>query len=503
MPAPKNKYDEEHKRNLVRYEARIDSIYKTAVNEMAIIGQSVGEISDDKPFRFEHYPRTHKRVQRLLSDLRKSVEMVVVNGIKAEWKLSTNKNDELARRAIGERIGRLSPEQINRYFNNHEEAREAFLIRKDGGLDLSQKVWNYTEQFKQEMELALDIGLGDGRSADALSRDLRQYLKHPDKLFRRVRDKHGQLHLSKAAKAYHPGRGVYRSSYKNARRLAATETNIAYRTADHLRWQDMDFVLGIEINLSNNHTLNGVPFTDICDDLKGKYPKDFKFVGWHPLCRCFATSVLKTEAEMDADFDRILQGEEPSDSGENEVKDTPQGYKDWIKNNEERIKRAEERGKLPYFLRDNAKYYKPKPTALKTSYKESKSVYAEQIKKIRKEAKPLTEKTFNHPLIEKEITISNKAIKEWINQPHKHYVEKNNAILNIAKIIKEADYVGTLPDKHQPQAIVHLLETYSIMGEASWLIIREYPSSEAISLHSITDSEKMKTLIINKDKPPK
>lgn len=494
MPAPKNKYDEEHKRNIVRYEARIDSIYKTAVNEMAIIGHSVGEISDDKPFRFEHYPRTHKRVQRLLSDLRKSVEMVVVNGIKSEWELSTNKNDELARRAIGERIGRLSPEQINRYFNNHEEAREAFLIRKDGGLDLSQKVWNYTEQFKQEMELALDIGLGDGRSADALSRDLRQYLKHPDKLFRRVRDKHGQLHLSKAAKAYHPGRGVYRSSYKNARRLAATETNMAYRTADHLRWQDMDFVLGIEINLSNNHTLNGVPFTDICDDLKGKYPKDFKFVGWHPLCRCFATPALKTEAEMDADFDRILQGEEPNDSGANEVKDTPRGYKDWLKNNEERIKRAEERGKLPYFLRDNEKYYKTKPTALKIAENTFKT------KEVRIRAKALTEKTYITPQLNKEIKISNKAIKEWTNQPHIHFVEKNKSLLKIEEILKNAQYIGFLPDKHQDGVLAHVLETHSINNEASWIILREFPKAKELHLHSITDSEKLKRLINNKNK---
>ena len=59
-----------------------------------------------------------------------------------------------------------------------------------------------------------------------LSRDVRRYLRNPDKLFRRVRDKHGNLRLSKAAKAYHPGRGVYRSSYRNALRLTATENNM-------------------------------------------------------------------------------------------------------------------------------------------------------------------------------------------------------------------------------------------------------------------------------------
>lgn len=76
-----------------------------------------------------------------------------------------------------------------------------------------------------------------GKSANYLISDVRKYLKNPDALFRRVRDKHGNLRLSKAAKAYHPVRGVYRSAYKNALRLTATETNMAYRTADHLRWQ--------------------------------------------------------------------------------------------------------------------------------------------------------------------------------------------------------------------------------------------------------------------------
>ena len=181
--------------------------------------------------------------------------------------------------------------------------------------------------------------------------DIRQYLKRPDMLFRRVKDERGNLQLSKRAAAYHPGRGVYRSSYKNARRLAATETNIAYRTADHLRWQQMDFVVGIEIRTSpTNH-----PVTDICDDLKGKYPKDFKFTGWHPHCRCHAISLLKTEEEMDADTERILNGEPPSDpnSSVNAVTDVPKEFKDWVEDNKERAERS---FSVPYFLKDNQQY---------------------------------------------------------------------------------------------------------------------------------------------------
>ena len=205
------------------------------------------------------------------------------------------------------------------------------------------------------MEMGLDLGIRAGKSADQISRDLRQYLQHPDMLFRRVRDEHGILHLSQRAKAFHPGQGVYRSSYLNARRLAVTETNTAYRTADHERWQDMDFVVGIEIHLSGNHTCKGRDgkqhaFTDICDELAGKYPKDFKFTGWHPHCRCYATSILKTEEEMAADTQKLLKGEKVSSESVNAVKDVPDGFKKWMERNQERMERTKA---LPKFLNEN------------------------------------------------------------------------------------------------------------------------------------------------------
>ena len=222
---------------------------------------------------------------------------------------------------------------------------------------MSENVWKYATQFKDEIEMGLDVGIRDGLDAASMARQLKQYLQFPDMLFRRVRDEHGVLHLSQRAAAFHPGQGVYRSSYKNARRLAATETNMAYRTSDHERWQDLDFVVGIEIHLSNNHTcLNNkgkpVPFFDICDELQGKYPKEFKFVGWHPHCRCIATPIMKTKAELDADDERLKRGEEPSDpnTSENAVTDMPDGWKQWMEDNAERIAGHKTQ---PYFIRDN------------------------------------------------------------------------------------------------------------------------------------------------------
>lgn len=356
--AKMNPYDRRHRANLTMYQKMIEAIYNSAAAEAAQIAANTRGIDTDTPFRFDDYPQTRKRVAELMARLKSRISVTVVNGIDAEWTLANNKNNELANRVFGDNVGRLSQAAYRRYYSTNDNARQAFQARKVSGLNLSERVWMYAEQFKKEIEMGLDVGLRNGLSADEMSRDLRSYLRHPDKLFRRVRDERGQLHLSKAAAAYHPGRGVYRSSYMNARRLAATETNIAYRTSDHTRWQQMDFVVGIEICLSNNHTCKGPdgkphPFYDICDELAGRYPKDFKFTGWHPHCRCHAVSILKTQNEIAEDTRKIMNGEAPDTPSVNEVRDVPPAFRDWVQNNAARIVKS---NSLPYFMKDNPSF---------------------------------------------------------------------------------------------------------------------------------------------------
>ena len=347
-----NKYDKSHLSHLNRYEKQITDLFATAVDEAAKISMVVQGVND-KPFSWNDFPLAKKKADKLIEKLQGDIQIAIVNGIRNEWSLSNIKNDALCNSVFKDLT--LPTKQSKKYYNNNAEALEQFIARKNTGLNLSDRVWNYTQQFKQEIELALDLGIRSGKSADELSRDLRSYLKYPNKLFRRVRDEHGELHLSKTAKAFHPGQGVYRSSYMNARRLAATETNIAYRTADYTRWQEMDFVVGIEIHLSNNHNCKGVPagmYFDICDELKGRYPKEFKFAGWHPHCRCYATSILKSQEEIQADNERILNGERLTNNSVNAVANVPDNFNKWIENNSERIKRAKS---LPYFIKDNFK----------------------------------------------------------------------------------------------------------------------------------------------------
>ena len=351
-----NKYEARHIRNVEAYKREVQKIFDEATKEALRMGIRL-DADTGKPFSFDDYPETKRKFEALMAKMHQRIMAVVRNGVDAEY--------ELAKDSAGAQIRSVFPalsaaqisEQLRKLANSN--AKAAFEQRRKRGLGLSDKVWQYTGQYKQELEMALDIGIGDGKSAQALSREVRRYLKQPNMLFRKVRDKHGVLHLSKRAKAYHPGRGVYRSSAKNALRMVATETNIAYRSADYLNTKASPWIVGIRIVLSNNHTCKdsqGVaqPFTDICDKLAGRYPKDFKFTGWHPNCRCHIEYIHKTDAEVERDTKRMLRGEKPIEAHEskNYVGELPKSFKDWYDGNKERISRSKT---TPYFIEDNKK----------------------------------------------------------------------------------------------------------------------------------------------------
>lgn len=340
-------FDERHKENLAKRARKVKRLYDAAVKQIAqAAAPSLFDADKDKEFHFEDFPALKKEMDALMQDLGASLQTNIEEGDDESWTLSNTKNDAMVDSIIGK--AQLPSKTVQSWKHPHLEALDAFIDRKEAGMGLSKRVWNLTEQFKGEMELALELGMGEGKSAAELSRDIRKYLVHPDKLFRRVRDKSGALRLSKAAAAYHPGRGVYRSSYKNALRMTATENNMAYRTADHKRWNALPFVLGIEIRISNNH-----PIPDICDELAGRYPVDFKFTGWHPWCRCYAVAILAKQEEMDAYTKALINGEDVSDwQFTGKVEEMPTEFTKWMKDNESRIAKAKT---MPYFIKDNFK----------------------------------------------------------------------------------------------------------------------------------------------------
>ena len=51
---------------------------------------------------------------------------------------------------------------------------------------------------------------------------------------------------------------------------------------------------------------------------------------------------------------------------------------------------------------------------------------------------------FNNPYFKRAIKITGSGIDEWLNQPHKHYIEKNELLLNIVEVIEKSTYLGFL-----------------------------------------------------------
>lgn len=316
---PHKAWNIKHHKRLEAYNKRIEQLLNRAITQCADLALRHGaEATKEKPFTYAQDRQLKAETERLLRDLSDEITMVTKEGEGKEWEQAYKQATEYLSQVYNvakqtEALQAAFDERLLGMKTRNLDALNAFQNRKIGGLKLSDKVWNYTQDFEKQMEVAIDQALLEGKSAQSLSRDIRSLLIDPDALFRRVRGDDDQLRMSRAMAAYHPGQGRYRSAYMNAMRLARSEINIAYRSSDSQTAQEFDACVGIEVHLSNNHNCKGVPegeFYDICDELQGRYPKDFKFVGWHPNCYSDDSEVYTAEgwkylSEVD-DNDLIL-----------------------------------------------------------------------------------------------------------------------------------------------------------------------------------------------------
>ena len=377
-----DKYEGFHQRNIKALNKKIRELYGSSVQELSM---QAGKITwKGKLFDIKDYPQLEKQINSQMKKLHANVYAVTVNGIEGSWDLSNKKNDAIVDIRLLNKNKR-SKKGAKAIYDPNLAAKEQFVKRKEKGLNLSDRVWKTVEPFKKEMEQGLGLGISSGKAARDIAKDMQQYLNDPDSLYRRVRSEDGKLKLSSNARQHKPGKGVYRSSYKNALRLAATETNMAYRASDHERWNNMPFVTGIEVKLSPSH-----PRPDICDQLKGEYPKDFKFVGWHPRCLCYATPKMLSDVDYDKFEDSILAGEEPDIPESKQVTTTPAGFNKYVKDNKVKLQLMDN---PPYWYRDNTDHAQaaldseqpqkivPAAKTISTQFSKISSVVTKPVKK--------------------------------------------------------------------------------------------------------------------------
>lgn len=352
MPLAQRPYDELHAANTESYERRVKRLYSAAVTAVSEITVPLS-LDPNADFYFRNYPLVNDRINALMRELQSEVYATVTTGMEEEWALAVDKNNELANYAFGETVLRGSKALTDEYLASNQRAQRAFMLRKDNGLGLSGKIWSDVKQFKQELELALQVSIGQGKSAAQLASSIKYYLNDPDRLYRGVRDESGVLRLSRAALAYNPGQGRYRSSYKNALRLARNEINFSYEKSNFLKREQQSFIVGVRISVSPNHNPNDDKGGISCFSLQGDYPKTFDFTyKWHTNCKCRSLHILKTREELNEDLDKILAGGEPTTKSINTVDKIPKSFTNYVKDTSPKWKNWKNE---PRFLTTNAK----------------------------------------------------------------------------------------------------------------------------------------------------
>lgn len=353
------------------YNKRLGRLYSDYVKKLTSLGYGEDVLEDDALFNFDNFPQLKARLNDIFNDYYQNSLLCYKSGITDGVALAYN-HDEMV-------IGGYSVLTDKAIKVARDTAAATFIsnrLKTKNGLNLAQIVWNYCQQTKSEFEMAMSNtiadGIGKGSSAEEVGKSIRKYLNDPDMMYRRYHtikvQKNGKkkdvvtwrrrrIIDGKVRFVEEPlekvGMGIYRSARKNALRVARTEINSAYHKARNERWQNEPFVIGQYIHVSPQHNID-----DICNDLEGRYPKDYIWISWHAQCICTSDPITIQGDEKKEFYKRLMAGEDMSNYvSPFAVLTMPEKYNQYIKDNSEAIVKAGMRGKLAWHLQDNTKYW--------------------------------------------------------------------------------------------------------------------------------------------------
>lgn len=374
---------------LAQLERQLIKAYGSTYATVIEIAEVRRAIENGESFKWSDNKAATAKVDKLLKKLIEKVRTLIANGIMASYNNGAKNIDGMLVKALG--IRQTKQKQVVTEICKAATAKQrelgmtasARLNARRGGIQASAAIWQ--QNAKKELEIIIQNGISEGKSPKAIASSIRGYLLEPNRYEQSVLNKEtGKLERSEAAKNYHPGQGVYRSSYKNALRMARTEMTEAYRAAEWESYQNNPLIKAYEIRLSGNHTTKKivkgkstvVPLTDICDKLTGVYPKSFKWTGWHPQCRCVMIPITCSQKEFrellearKKDREDKKQGKEAKAVKKLEQqaanKPLPKQFTDWIKDNQARIDLAKKKGgSIPVWITDNYPSNTPTPVQL-------------------------------------------------------------------------------------------------------------------------------------------
>jgi hypothetical protein len=274
----------------------------------------------------------NKKLDQILTTLVKKTVTKIETGMQKSWQIAEDRTKAYVETKY---IGMELPPQVEKALNAHRtKARDQFIKQAKGGLTLSDRVWKSADRYRDLINQQLEEGIQEGRSAVKVAKELREALR--DTGIQQT-----------------PGQGVNKSPVKNAERVARTQINMAYRASDQEAWMANPLVLGYRINLSA--TNKPKVRCEICRALAGDYPVTYVWSGNHPHCLCFKTPILMSRKMLDAYNKLVARGEDTLEAiaklqKKVRVTDVPQGFKDWVSTNAERVEGWKSQ---PFWWKDN------------------------------------------------------------------------------------------------------------------------------------------------------
>ena len=260
-----SEFEKEHLFQSLSYNKKVEA---SLTHASRTIGKTVSA-NTLKGSALRYSKRFKKDIDTAITTLRASLQDGIETRMSDAWGLANLKNDAIEKAYLA------GTNVIPNFGRINLGSLDQFIRRSEGGLQLSSRVFNVGAKVQDSLSTYLSSGIVSGRSAVGISRDLG--------------------HLVKGGGVVYKGtliKGAGNATFE-AIRLAATETNSAYRMGDLARRKQLPFIRGIEIHLSGQH-----PRPDICNEMVGDYPKDFIFTGWHPLCICFSTAIMMSKKEF-------------------------------------------------------------------------------------------------------------------------------------------------------------------------------------------------------------
>ncbi len=149
-------------------------------------------------------------------------------------------------------------------------------------------------------------------------------------------------------------------------------------------------------------------------------------------------------------------------------------------------------------------YYKAPADAKKVVEQLSEEQERQYIARRRREIREYMAEHLDSPLVNPEFhrsaAMSGKSVKEFLNQPHKHYREKNELLMDIERVFSSARYLGINPKYQAPGLKASHIFEIELCGDKSWLVVREYDHG-VCTLYSCSDNAGIASGLIKAKRP--